>query len=102
MRPISALPLLALAASALAGCNVDSDSANDQVRIEYNGQKIEDAAAATARAAEDGASAIGNVAASTGRAIGDEIGDIDVDVDVTRNRSQGADGSVAGNEAATN
>lgn len=92
MRLIFALPLLAL-----AGCDVDSDSANDQVRFEYNEQRIRDAAAATARTAEEVGSSVGNVAASTGRAVRDEVGDIDVDVDVTRNRSQGAP---AANEAA--
>ena len=93
MRLIFALPLLAL-----AGCDVANDSANDQVRIEYNQQRIEDAAAATARAAEEVGSGVGNVAADTGRAIKKEVGDIDVDVDVTRNRSEGA----TANQAATN
>ena len=93
MRLIFALPLLAL-----AGCDVDNDSANDQVRFEYNQQRIEDAAAATARAAEEVGESVGNVAADTGRAIGEEVGDIDVDVDVTRNRARGA----TANEAAAN
>jgi len=91
MRLILALPLLAVAA-----CDVDNDSANDQVRLEYNQQKIEDAAAATARTAEEVGSSVGNVAADTGRAIKKEVGDIDVDVDVTRNRSRNA----TANEAA--
>ena len=82
MRLTLALPLLALAA-----CNVDNDSANDQMTVEYNQQRIEDAAAATARTARDVGSAAGNVAVSTGRAIGNVVGDIDVDVDVSRNRS---------------
>lgn len=93
MRLIFALPLLAL-----AGCDVANDSANDQVRFEYNEQRIEDAAAATARAAGEVGSSVGNVAVSTGRAVANEVGDIDVDVDVTRNRSQGA----TANEAAAN
>jgi hypothetical protein len=93
MRLILALPLLAL-----AGCDVDNDSANDQVRLEYNEQRIEDAAAATARAAEEVGTSVGNVAVSTGRAVRNEVGDIDVDVDVTRNRAQGA----AAREAAAN
>jgi hypothetical protein len=83
MRLIFALPLLAL-----AGCDVDNDSANDQVRLDYNQQRIEDAARATARTAKEVGSGVGNVAVSTGRAVGNEIGDIDVDVDVTRNRSK--------------
>ncbi|MGA9580638.1 MAG: hypothetical protein WBR13_01555 [Allosphingosinicella sp.] len=96
MRLIFALPLLVL-----AGCDVDSDSANDQVRFEYNEQRIRDAAAATARTAEEVGSSVGNVAASTGRAVKEEVGDIDIDVDVSRNRSQGdpADAPAA-NEAA--
>jgi len=90
MRLIFALPLLAL-----AGCDVSNDSANDQVRFEYNEQAIEDAAAATARTAREVGSGVGNVAVSTGRAIGNEVGDIDVDVDVTRNRPRDS----AANEA---
>jgi len=84
MRIVLALPLLALAA-----CDVDNDSANDQMTLEYNQQRIEGAAAAAARAAEEVGSGVGNVAASAGRAAKNEIGDIDVDVDVTRNRSGG-------------
>ncbi len=98
MRLIFALPLLAL-----AGCDVDSDSANDQVRFQYNEQRIKDAAAATARTAGEVGSSVGNVAASTGRAVRDEVGDIDVDVDVTRNRSRGTPaGEGAANEADAN
>jgi hypothetical protein len=91
MRLIFALPLLAL-----AGCDVDNDSANDQVRLEYNQQRIEDAARATARTAKEVGSGVGNVAVSTGRAVKDEVGDIDVDLDVTRNRSKGAPAGEAG------
>ena len=78
---------LALALPA-AACSVDSDSANEQMTIEYNKQRIRDAAAATARGARDVGQAAGNVAATTGRAIKDEVGDVDVDVDVTRNRAR--------------
>ncbi len=91
MRLILALPFLLA-----AGCNVDNDAANDQMTLEYNQQRIEDAAAATARTAKEVGSSVGNVAATTGRAIGNEVGDIDVDVDVTRNRSDGT-----GNETQT-
>ena len=91
MRIILALPLLALAA-----CNVENDSANDQMRLEYNQQKIEGAAAAAARTAKEVGSGVGNVAVTTGRAVSNEVGDIDVDVDVKRNRDSAA------NEAAAN
>lgn len=92
MRLIFALPLLTLAA-----CDVDNDSANDSVRLDYNEQKIRDAAAATARTAEEVGSSVGNVAASTGRAVKEEVGDIDVDVDVNRNRSGEAANGAAPN-----
>ncbi|HEX8513293.1 MAG TPA: hypothetical protein VF688_09315 [Allosphingosinicella sp.] len=96
MRLIFALPLLAL-----AGCDVDNDSANDSVRLEYNEQRIRDAAAATARTAAEVGSGVGNVAASAGRAVKEEVGDIDVDVDVNRTRSVNpAAGDPAANEGA--
>ena len=86
MRIAFALPLLALAA-----CNVENDSANDSLRVEYNQQRLEDAASDVGNAASDVASSVGNVAGETGRAISNEVGDIDVDV--TRNR----DGNESGN-----
>jgi hypothetical protein len=83
MRLTVALPLLALGA-----CNVDNDSGNDQVRVEYNEQRIRDAASDAAATARDVGSSVGNVAASTGRAVRNEVGDVDVDVDVNRNRNR--------------
>ena len=81
MRTVFALPLLALAA-----CNVDNDAANDKVTLKYDEQRIKDTARATARTAKEVGAAAGNVAASTGRAIKKEVGDVDVDVDVRRRR----------------
>ena len=86
MRMILALPLIAAAAA----CNVNNDTANDSVTAEYNQQRVEDAAKDAGRAAREVASGVGNVAESTGRAISNEVGDVDVDVDVTRNRSDGS------------
>ena len=85
MRIFIALPLLALGA-----CNVENDAANDQVRVEYNQQKIESAAEEAARTTRDVASSVGNVAETTGRAIKNEVGDIDVDVDVRRDKAEPA------------
>ena len=82
MRFLFALPLLLAVA-----CSVDNDSGNDQMTLEYNQQRIENAAWDAADAARDVGAAAGNVAATTGRAIGNEVGDIDVDVDVSRNRT---------------
>ena len=87
MRILFALPLLAGAAA----CNVDNDSANDTMTLEYNQERIEDVASDVADTAGNVATSVGNVAVSTGRAIGNEVGDIDVDV--TRNR----DGNESGN-----
>lgn len=83
MRMLIALPLLTLGA-----CDFNNDTGNDQVTLEYNQQRIEDAAATTARTARDVGASVGNVAASAGRAVKNEVGDIDVDVDVSRNRSE--------------
>ena len=85
MRIILLLPLLITAA-----CNVASDASNEQVTLEYDRNEIRDTAADAARTARDVGSSVGNVAASTGRAIRNEVGDIDVDVDVTRNRQDKA------------
>ncbi|HET9428274.1 MAG TPA: hypothetical protein VFO69_07940 [Allosphingosinicella sp.] len=81
MRIILMLPLLLA-----AGCNVDNDEANDQMTLEYNQERIEDAAASAANTAEEIGASIGNVAESTGQAISNEVGDIDVDVNVNRTR----------------
>src|SRR3712207_6753129 len=81
MRMMLGLPLLVLGA-----CNVNNDQANDQVTIEYNQERIEDAAADAANAAEEIGAGAANVAQSAGRAIQNEVGDVDVDVDVNRNK----------------
>jgi hypothetical protein len=70
----------------LCACSVDADNTNEQVTLEYNKTEIRKAAREAGRTAREVASGVGNVAATTGRAISDEVGDIDVDVDVRRNR----------------
>jgi hypothetical protein len=74
---------------------VDNDAGNDQVRVQYNEQRIRDAASDTARTAKEVGSSVGNVAATTGRAIKNEVGDIDVDVDVSRNKDNDRGGNGA-------
>ncbi len=88
MRIAFTLPLLMLAA-----CNVDNDASNDQISVEFNQQRIEDAAEGAANTARDVASGIDNVAESTARAVQNEVGDVNVDVDVNRNDSTAAEGS---------
>jgi hypothetical protein len=87
MRILLAFPLLMI-----AGCDVDNDAANDQLSVKYDQERIRDAAAATARGARDVARGVGNVAVSTGQAVKNEVGDVDVDVDVTRNRTDDKEG----------
>jgi hypothetical protein len=70
-------PLLALGA-----CDFRNDAANNQMTLEYDRDRIENAG----RTAGDVAAGVGNVAEGTARAIRNEVGDIDVDVDVRRNR----------------
>ena len=83
MRMILVVPMLMI-----AGCNVDSDAANEQVTVEYDRQKIKKTAKEAARTAKEVGTSVGNVAASTGRAIKKEVGDVDVDVDVKRTPSK--------------
>ena len=75
----------------MGACSVDPDTANEQVTVEYNKQEIKKTAREAGRAARDVASGVGNVAATTGRAIRDEVGDVDVDVKVRRNRDAAAE-----------
>jgi type IV secretory pathway TrbL component len=70
----------------LSACNVESDAANERVTVEYNKQEIREKARAAGRTAREVASGVGNVAASTGRAIKNEVGDVDVDVNVSRTK----------------
>ena len=76
------LGLLLLAAPA---CNVDSDTANEKVTVEYNKHQIRDTAVKAGETARTLAAGAGNVAVAAGRAISNEVGDVDVDVAVRRN-----------------
>ena len=71
MRKLLALPLLLI-----AGCNVQSDDANDSVTIGLNEQRLENAI-------ED----VGNAAEEAGDTLGNEVRDLDIDVDVNTNAS---------------
>jgi hypothetical protein len=97
MRIARALPLLALPLLALAACNVDNDAGNDSVTLDYDQERIENGAAAAAATAREVGSGVGNVASSAGRAISNEVGDIDVDVTRTR---RGEGNQATGNTAA--
>lgn len=91
MRIMFAFPLLLV-----AGCNVDNDETNDQMTLEYNQERLEDAASDAANVAEEIGSGAANVAASAGAAISNEVGDIDIDID--RNRDGEAKADASGNK----
>jgi hypothetical protein len=80
--------LYILAPLLLAGCDVDNDAANDHVSVNYDEQRIKKAAKDAGRVAKDVGSGVGNVASNTGRAIKNEVGDVDVDVDVRRKKNE--------------
>ena len=73
---------------AATSCNVDRDGQNQQVTIEYNEQQIRDTANKAGRTVEKVAAGVGNVAAAAGGAIKNEVGSIDVDLNVNRTRPQ--------------
>ena len=79
MRKILALPLLLLAA-----CDVQKDEANDRTTFEMNEQKIETSAEEVADTAVNVVSDVGDAAKTAGEKIGEEVDDVNVDVDVNR------------------
>ena len=91
MRIIAAFPLLLLA----AGCSVENDAGNDHVSVDYDQNRIENAARTAAGTAREVGAAVGNVAGTAGRAIKNEVGDIDVDLNVSRRRGDSADNGTA-------
>jgi hypothetical protein len=81
VRLFLALPLVTVTA-----CSINSDATNEQVTLDYNKQVIRETAEKAGRTAKNLASSVGNVAGATGRAIRNEVGDVDVNVDVKRTR----------------
>jgi hypothetical protein len=75
---------IVLALLAMPACNVASDATNEQVTLEYDKQKIREGAAKAGQTVRNVASGVGNVAAATGRAIRNEVGEVEVDVKRTR------------------
>jgi hypothetical protein len=69
-----------------AACNIDNDPGKDQVTVKYDEERIKKSAATAGRTAKDVATGVANVAVGTGKVIKREVGDVDVDVKVSRNR----------------
>ena len=88
MRILFAAPLLLLGA-----CNVDRDSGNDTTIVSFN----EDVAANTLEdvgaAAENIGGRIANDVGQTADKVQNEVGDVDVDVNVSRNRGDAGAGN---------
>ena len=80
--------IIAAAMLVVAGCDVENDSANDKVTVRYDEQKIRQSAATAGRTAKDVAGGVAAVAKDTGRSIKREVGDVDVDVKVSRDRNR--------------
>ena len=82
MRAAIVLPVLLLGA-----CQVSKDDANDSVTVAYNQDLAENTAADVANTAENIGADIANDVERTGDRVQNEVGDVDVDVDVSRNAS---------------
>jgi hypothetical protein len=75
-------PVILLAA--LCGCDIANEPEKDQVTLTYDEQRIKDAADKTKRTAKEVGTGVVNVTKGTAEAIKREVGDVDVDVTVTR------------------
>ena len=79
MRAAIVLPVLLLGA-----CQVTKDDANDSMTVEYNQDLAENTAADVANTAESIGGDIANDVERTGDKVQNKVGDVDVDVDVSR------------------
>ena len=84
--------LLVLAALVtLGGCDVANDTANDKVTVTYDKAEIRKTAEETRRAAKKVGESAANIANGTARVIKDEVGKVDVEVDVKVKRERAAE-----------
>ena len=79
MRILIAAPLLLLGA-----CNVDRDAGNDTTTVSFNEDVAENTLEGVGAAAENLGGAIANEAEQTAAKVENKVGDVDVDVNVTR------------------
>jgi len=80
MRLLIAAPLLLLGA-----CNVDRDAGNETTTLSFNEAVAENTLEDVGQTAENIGGAIANEAERTADKVENKIGDVDVDVNVTRN-----------------
>jgi hypothetical protein len=88
MRILIAAPLLLLGA-----CNVDRDAGNDTTTVSFNEDVAENTLADVGNAAENIGGAIANEAEETADKVENKVGDVDVDVNVSRDTGNRADGN---------
>ncbi len=75
---------------ALTACDVANDPAKDQVTVTYDEERIKKAADTTKRTAKEVGTGVVNVTKGTAQVIKKEVGDVDVDVKVSRKPSEPA------------
>ena len=80
MRLLIAAPLVLLCA-----CNVDRDAGNDTTTLSFNEAVAQNTLEDVGNTAENIGGAIANEAESTASKVENKVGDVDVDVNVTRN-----------------
>ena len=71
-----------------SGCDVANDTDKDQVTVRYDEARIRKSAADTARAAKAVGTGVAHIASGTARVVKDEVGDVDVDVKISRSRPE--------------
>ena len=86
MRILFAVPLLVLGA-----CNVDRDAGNDTTTVSFDESAAANAADDVGDAAQNIGSAIATDVEQTADKVQNEVGDVDVDVDVSRNGDANAE-----------
>jgi hypothetical protein len=80
MRILMAAPLLLLGA-----CNVDRDAGNDTTTVSFNEEVAANTLEDVGETAQNIGGAIANEAEQTAAKVENKVGDVDVDVNVTRN-----------------
>ena len=80
MRILMAAPFLLLGA-----CNVDRDAGNDTTTVSFNEEVAANTLEDVGQTAENIGGAIANEAEQTAAKVENKVGDVDVDVNVTRN-----------------
>ena len=80
MRILLAAPLLLVGA-----CNVERDQGNDTTTLSFNEAVAENTLEDAGQAAENIGGIIANETEQAADKVQNEVGDVDVDVDVTRN-----------------